>query len=372
MTDTLCARFRAIVCDLDGVVYRSHEAIPHAVGALETAREAGVAIAYATNNAGREPSVVGNHLRGLGLVAPDESVVNSSMAGAAYLAERVPPGAPVLAVGGEGVATALVEAGLRPLRAGGTPGPLQHADPVAVLQGYGPEVSWRDLAAAAYAIQGGAIWVATNLDATIPTSEGIAPGNGSLVAAVRRAVANDPVAVGKPETPLYELCAARLGVGVGQTLAIGDRLDTDIIGANRAGMPSLCVTTGVDQVDTIAAADGQERPTYLAVDLRALHRPYDDPHVRADGPATIADCGAAAASYTPGHGLTLGDGGDADRRLRAVVTLLWAVRDAGGGSTPEGLEAGGAAWGAVREWLEAADEEDAADAADAAGARGDR
>lgn len=351
MTDPLVSRYRGIVCDLDGVVYRSHEAIPHAVAALERARRAGVAIAYATNNAAREPAVVAAQLRALGLEVPDASVVNSSMAGAAYLAERVPPGAPVLAVGGDGVATALVDAGLRPVRAGAP----AHADPVAVLQGYGPDVSWRDLAEAAYTIQRGAMWVATNLDATIPTSGGIAPGNGSLVAAVRHAVPNDPVAVGKPETPLYELCAARLGTALASTLAIGDRLDTDIVGANRAGMPSLCVTTGVHQVDAIAAADGESRPTYLAVDLRALHRPYADPAVRVEGDVTVSGCGAAVVSYLAGRGLTLGEGGDADTRLRAVVALLWALRDAAGGAAPVDLGIDGVAWSGVRQWIAATD-----------------
>ncbi len=347
MTDALSAGFRGIVCDLDGVVYRSHDAIPYAVDALETARRDGVAIAYATNNAAREPSVVAAHLRDLGLDAPDESVVNSSMAGAAYLADRVPPGAPILAVGGEGVTSALVDVGLRPVHAGTTP----HADPVAVLQGYGPDVCWRDLAEAAYAIQRGAAWVATNLDLTIPTSGGIAPGNGSLVGVVRNAVAIDPVAVGKPETPLYALCAARLGTPVGETLAVGDRLDTDVLGANRAGMPSLCVTTGVHQVDALAAADGRSRPTYVAVDLRALHRPYDAPTVRADGDATLAECGEARASYRSGQGLALLDGGDADMRLRAVVALLWAVRDAAGGCALADLVIDGDTWSGVRAWL---------------------
>lgn len=354
MTTELRARFPGIVCDLDGVVYRSHEAIPNAVDALEAARHAGTAIAYATNNAAREPRVVAAQLRELGLNAPDESVVNSSMAGAAYLAERIPPGAAVLAVGGEGVASALVDAGLRPVRAGTTP----HADPVAVLQGYGPDVSWRDLAEAAYAIQRGAMWVATNLDTTIPTSGGIAPGNGSLVGAVRNAVAYDPVAVGKPETPLYELCAARLGTPVGETLAIGDRLDTDVVGANRAGMPSLCVTTGVHQVDAIAAADGESRPTYVAIDLRALQQPYDAPSLRVGDGATVAQCGGASASYQAGRGLVLHPGGEPNARLRAVVALLWAVRDAAGGASPAELGIDSDAWRTVREWLTAAGNDD--------------
>ncbi len=350
MSGPLHNRFRGIVCDLDGVVYRSHEAIPHAVQALEAVREAGVAIVYATNNAGRQPSIVAAQLRDLGLDAPDASVINSSMAGAAYLAQRFAPDCPVLAIGGEGVAVALVEAGLRPVRRGDTTPPDQ-ADQVAVLQGYGPEVSWRDLAEAAYAIQRGATWVATNLDSTLPTNRGIAPGNGSLVAAVRAAVAIEPIAVGKPQTPLYELCAARLGTGVEQTLAIGDRLDTDIVGANRAGMPSLMVTTGVHHVDDLAAADESARPTYLAVDLRELLRTYIEPSVCTEDEAVTATCSEAYASYREGERLTLRDGGCPNTRLRAVVSLLWTVRDARNGVSPAALGIDADEWRRVGDWL---------------------
>lgn len=348
MTDTdLCARFRGIVCDLDGVVYRTHLPIEYAVESLEQARGRGLRIIYATNNAAREPSTVAQQLRELGVHAPDDAVVTSSMAGAAYLARQVPPGAPVLAVGGQGVAAALVNVGLRAVRAEGE----VRADPVAVLQGYGPDVSWRDLAAAAYAIQAGAQWVATNLDKTIPTSHGIAPGNGSLVAAVRAAVADDPVVMGKPQTPLYELCATRLGIRADQTLAIGDRLDTDILGANRAGMASLCVLTGVHHVPDLVAADGPTRPTLLATDLRALHRRYDEPTVSADNGGWRATCGQANAAYRPGSELVLADGGCPDTRLRAVVALMWAVRDQAGGTRPADLGLDADQWARIDDWI---------------------
>ena len=142
-----------------------------------------------------------------------------------------------------------------------------------VLQGYGPTVGWADLAEAAYAVQAGAVWVATNVDATLPTARGLAPGNGTLVEAVRQATGVEPLVVGKPHTPLYDLSAQVLGVGPEQTLAIGDRLDTDIAGANAAGMPSLLVLTGVHGVREAARATAAERPRYLATDLRAVGRP---------------------------------------------------------------------------------------------------
>ena len=252
------AAYEGIVCDLDGVVYRGPTAIPHAVASLGSA---GVPVLYATNNASREPAVVADHLRGLGLPVADQAVVTSSQAAAWVLAERLAVGASVLAVGGPGVAAALAERGFE----------VATGQVRAVVQGYGPQVRAIDLAEAAYAVESGALWIATNTDATLPTDRGIAPGNGTLVAAVARAVGRGPDQVaGKPQTPIYELAAQRQGVDITHLLAIGDRLDTDVAGARAAGMASLVVLTGIESLESIERAPVELRPTWVAADLRAL------------------------------------------------------------------------------------------------------
>lgn len=249
-----------LVCDLDGVVYRGPTAVPHAVEAL---RAVTVPIIYATNNAARPPAVVAAHLRELGLDVDEDQVLTSAQAGAAAIAAKL-PGARVLAVGGEGVGLALAETGLEPTRS---------ADGVhAVMQGYGPHVSMSDLAEAAYAIRDGAWWVATNTDLTIPSDRGIAPGNGALVAAVQAAVGRPPDRVcGKPHPDLYLVAAQRLGVPVESTVGLGDRLDTDIEGANAAGAPSILVLTGVHSREGAADAPPRQRPSAIIEDLRGLH-----------------------------------------------------------------------------------------------------
>ena len=266
----LVARYAAVVCDLDGVVYRGPTAVPHAVevlGGLD------VPVLYATNNASRSPADVATHLRALGLACTPDAVATSSQAGAWLLADRLAEGSPVLAVGGAGVSAALAEAGLRPV----LPADARHTPVEAVLQGYGPAVTATDLAEAAYAVEGGATWVATNTDGTLPTDRGVAPGNGSLVAAVERAVGHPPhLVAGKPAPPLYQLCAGRLELPVDRVLAVGDRLDTDIEGAVAAGMDSLLVLTGVDDLRACLAAPPQRRPTWVAPDLRALLADPDD------------------------------------------------------------------------------------------------
>lgn len=249
----------ALVCDLDGVVYRGPLAVPHAVDVLRAVR---VPIVFATNSAARAPAVVAEHLRTLGLEVSPEQVVTSAQAGAAAVAEAR-PGARVLAVGGDGVRQALVEAGLVPVRT---------ADRVeAVLQGYGAQVSASDLAEASYAVAAGAWWVATNTDATIPNDRGIAPGNGALVGVVEKTVGRPPDrVVGKPHPDLYVVAARRLGVSAERILALGDRLDTDIEGANAAGLVSALVLTGVDSRASAGSADRPRRPTMILDDLRGL------------------------------------------------------------------------------------------------------
>lgn len=269
----LVDRYDAIVCDLDGVVYRGDPAVPHAVEALSSA---GIPIQFATNNASRPPTEVGDHLRRLGLVITDDSVATSSQAAAWLLTRHLQPGARVLAIGGAGVGDALRDSGFVPVTS------VDDA-PVAVVQGYGPEVSATDLAQAAYAVQRGALWLATNTDHTLPTADGFAPGNGALVLAVGAAVGRGPELVaGKPDEPLYLMCAERLGVAPNRVLAIGDRLETDIEGAHHAGMDSLLVLTGVHGVGDAVAAPPEARPTWVAPDLRALFSEIDELERTAD------------------------------------------------------------------------------------------
>jgi HAD superfamily hydrolase (TIGR01450 family) len=267
---SLVQRYSAVVCDLDGVVYRGPEAVEHAVSALAAVR---VPVMYATNNASRPPQEVAAHLTDLGLHVRGTDVATSSQAGAAELARHLPAGSTVLAVGGEGVREALRHYGFR-IVTGAQAHEWTDLVIAGVLQGYGAAVTASDLAQAAYAVASGAVWVATNLDATLPTHRGTAPGNGTLVAAVQRATGREPIVVGKPHAPLYTLCADRLDQPPARVLAVGDRLDTDIAGAVEAGMDSALVLTGVDSVTTLAGAAAPLRPTYVVADLRALSEEY--------------------------------------------------------------------------------------------------
>lgn len=307
--------FDVALLDLDGVVYIGPHVVTHADTAIEQSRQLGMRMGFVTNNASRTPGDVADHLVELGIPARAADVVTSSQAAAHLLRDRLEPGDPVLAVGGPGIDRALEEFGLRPVRS-------LDEQPRAVMQGFGREVAWRDLADASLAVRSGAYWVATNLDSTFPIPGGRAPGNGMLVAAVAEASGRRPDAVaGKPHPPLMRESVERLRAR--HPLVVGDRLDTDVEGANALGLASLLVLTGVtDVADVLHAAPGH-RPSLISRDLRGLLA--DHPRVeRVDegmwearqSQAAIRD-GAIAVAIGPGeHGW--------EDALRCACAAAWS------------------------------------------------
>jgi glycerol 3-phosphatase-2 len=259
---SLVEAYDLVIFDLDGVVYLIDKPIAGAAEAVARLRSAGTAIAYATNNASRRGPEVAALLTGMGVAATAGEVLTSAGAAAAMLAERLPAGAPVLVVGAEALRAEVRDAGLNPVA-------RLDDEPVAVVQGFGPEVGWQVLAEAALAVRAGALWMATNTDRTLPSPRGPLPGNGSLVSVLRTALDREPdLVVGKPAPALFETAASRSGAR--RPLTIGDRLDTDIEGAVRAGMDSLLVLTGVSGPAELLAAPPERRPTFVSADLSGL------------------------------------------------------------------------------------------------------
>jgi HAD superfamily hydrolase (TIGR01450 family) len=256
--------YDAVLLDLDGVVYLGPLAVPGAAEVLAVLRADGCAIRFLTNNAHRPGRVVAEHLRSLGIDAADGEVLTSAQAAADLVAKRVPPGSSVLVVGGEGLVDALTARGLVPVW-------TFDDDPAAVVQGLSPDVGWRLLNEGVRAVRAGVPWVATNVDLTLPTSTGIAPGNGMLVNVVREITGAEPEVAGKPERSLVE--AAVRSAGAHRPILVGDRLDTDIAAAHSYGCDSLLVLTGISTRRDAELAASAQRPTFVAADLWALLRP---------------------------------------------------------------------------------------------------
>ncbi len=300
----LTGLYDVALLDLDGVVYLGPEPVPGVPSALRAAREAGMRLAFVTNNAARPPHVVADHLTELGIEAKPGEVVTSAQAAARYLADRLPGGARVLVVGADGLEQALRERGLVPVADA-----LGQVD--AVVQGYSPDMNWHLLAEGAVAINRGVPWVATNLDPTVPSPRGRLPGNGSLVAALRHATGKEPIATGKPDPAMHRESLLRSEAK--RPIVVGDRLDTDIEGANAVGCPSLLVFSGVTDPAELLAAPRDERPTYLADDVGGLLVTHPEIELSSAGAA----CGGWQAELT-----ARGD----SRRV-----LLRATPDAGAG-----------------------------------------
>jgi glycerol-1-phosphatase len=318
------------LADLDGVIYRGAKAVGGAADAIREAKAHGMRFAFVTNNALRTPEAVARHLTELGVSATPQDVVTSAQAAARLLQERLPSGDPVLVCGGEGLRTAVQEAGLRAVASAD-----EH--PNAVVCGYDPTLDYGRLAEAALAVRAGAFFVASNLDATVPTERGLLPGNGALVSVIITATGRRPVEAGKPERALHHESIRRSSAQ--RPLIVGDRLDTDIEAGVRWGTPSLLVLTGVTDPVGLLRADEFHRPSLLAADLAGLLQPH--PAVTADADAWC--CGRWRAQVDGGVVRVAADHADPSRSgtrdervtedgldaLRASAVAAWQAADSG-------------------------------------------
>ena len=323
--EPLWSAYDVAMLDLDGVVYIGPDAVSGAAEHLAAAREAGMSLAYVTNNAARPPSAVAEHLVELGMPAEATDVVTSAQAAARLVAEKVPAGAPVFVIGGTGLIEALEEEGLTPVQ-------RIDDDPAAVVSGYYPDLRWRTVSDGAILVRRGVPWFASNTDRSVPTPNGPGPGNGVLVDAVARFAGVEPEVAGKPEPPLFHETHRR--VGGDRPLVVGDRLDTDIEGAVRSGYDSLLVMTGVTGLAELASAVAGVRPTYVSMTLAGLGRAHQTPAQTEGGfgqggwRATVRD----AAVHVEGDG-------DPDDWLAVVAAAAWHHLDTSGRPADvEGLE----------------------------------
>jgi glycerol-1-phosphatase len=318
----LAELYDAALLDLDGVVYWGPEPVPGAAKALEQARKQGMRLAFVTNNASRAAAEVARHLVELGIPATVDDIVMSSQAATRVLRERLGDRGPatVLVTGSPALRAIVEEAGFRV---------VDSADdrPDAVVQGYFAELRYADLVEAAIAVRAGAVWVATNVDSTLPSPRGLLPGNGALVGLVAIGTGATPIVAGKPALPLHAEAVERTGAT--HPLVVGDRLDTDIEGANAAATDSLLVMTGVTTPAEFLAAVPNQRPTYVSADLTGLIAPQSVVTQAGDQFA----CGGWTARVT-GDQLDIDGRGDAFDGLRLLAAAAWS-----GEQTPDATEA---------------------------------
>lgn len=305
--------YDAALFDLDGVVYLGPEPVPGSPESLAELGATGVRVGFVTNNAGRSADAVVDHLNQLGISCRADDVVTSSQAIAQLMASELPVGAKVLVCGAQALVDEITAVGLR--IAG------DHTDePVAVVQGYDPQLCWPRLDDACFAIQRGARWFGTNTDINRPTHLGMVPGAGAQIAAVRVAVDAEITVAGKPYPPLLLETIKRMSAQ--HPVFVGDRLDTDIEGAHNVGIDSFMVFTGAHGKWDLANAIAQQRPTAIGYDLRGLLQPRRI----ARWADNAAVCGQARAETSAGQVMLTGPLATLSEQLDAlwaIVQLTW-------------------------------------------------
>jgi HAD superfamily hydrolase (TIGR01450 family) len=283
----LAARFRALAFDLDGTIYLEDEVVPAAPGTLRAIRELGVRIAFVTNNATRPAAAVVEKLGGLGIKATVEEVLTSSQAAVTLLGgEAALRGRGVLVVGGAGLREAMAGAGARLLE----PKDWRRAEVVAA--GLDPDFTYEKARAAVLAIAAGARFVGSNPDASLPTPEGPWPGAGAVLAFLSTGSGRQAEIAGKPARAMFEALAAALGPG--PRMMVGDRVDTDLAGAQALGWTTALVLTGVTRLDQLL--DAELVPDHLLADVGGLmDEPSPEIRVEGEGDRLRALAGAAGS-----------------------------------------------------------------------------
>jgi len=226
---------KALIIDMDGVLWRESEPIGDLAEVFAQNERLSLDYILATNNATKTPGRYVEKLAGLGTIVPEEKIVNSSMAVAYLLKKRFPGGGNVFIVGESGLGEALEDNGFH----------LSDKNCVAVVASMDRGISFEKLKRATLLIRSGVPFYATNPDRTYPTPEGLIPGAGSIIGSLEIATDITPIIAGKPNPTLYEFALERLGTTPAQTLVVGDRLETDIIGGQKLGCPTALVLSGI-------------------------------------------------------------------------------------------------------------------------------
>lgn len=262
---TWLREIRGVLLDVDGVLYRGNQVIPGAREFLDFLTREGIPFVYLTNNSTLSPQDYAARLRAKGFPATAEQVVGSAEATARLLTREHPDRPQVLVVGEKGLIEVLAEAGF-PITSDGDQAEV-------VVVGLDRGLTYSKLAEATYAIRRGAPFYGTNPDRTFPTERGLAPGGGAILAALEAATDRPPIIAGKPEAPIFHLALERLGLSPREALMVGDRVETDILGARRVGIWTALVLTGVTREPP---PPGEGAPDIVSRDLVHLVHMWRD------------------------------------------------------------------------------------------------
>ncbi len=260
MSGELKDKIEGLVLDMDGVLYRGDRALRGARELFPALRAAGLSFILLTNNSTLTPDDFSNKLARMGISVQPDLIMTSATATATYLQSNYPAGGGVSVLGEEGLIKAIQ--GIPNFR-------LDGWNPDFVVAGLFFGFDYNSLQRACSAIRGGARFIATNLDTTLPVEGGeLWPGAGSIVAAVQTCSGVEPTVIGKPSPHGGRAALQVLDLPAGSVLCVGDRLETDIELGIQVGMPTALLLTGASQREDIAGSG--IRPDYVFEDLPSL------------------------------------------------------------------------------------------------------
>ncbi len=255
MIQTLKPAIRGLILDMDGVLYQGNEPLGDLPALFGRIKEQGLRVIMATNNAIRNSDEHREKMRSFGVELEPWQVINSMQVVVELLKRKFPKGGPIFAVVSSSTMKAFEDAGYY----------NDEKDAQAVIVGLDRQVTYEKLETATLLVRSGRMYIGTNPDASFPTPRGLLPGAGSIIAAVTTASGVQPRFAGKPEPSMYQICMERLGTTPETTLAIGDRLDTDILGGNRACCRTGLVMSGVTSHEELSK--WEPKPDLVAEDL---------------------------------------------------------------------------------------------------------
>jgi 4-nitrophenyl phosphatase len=264
---TQLSNLKHLLIDMDGVLWRGAEPKPGLVDFFALLRQRQIGFMLATNNASRTSDHYANILAGFGVQVSTDEIITSGQTTADYLTQRAEPGTPIYVIGGDGLHRLLAERGFRLLDANAEPGSAAYA-----VVSWDRQVTYEKLAQATLHIRAGAGFIATNPDRTWPSERGLVPGAGAIIAAVQAATDVEPAFIGKPSPVMLQLAMRRIGASAATTAMLGDRLETDILGGQNAGLTTILVLSGVASLDDLATSPIQ--PDLVFDDIAALTRAW--------------------------------------------------------------------------------------------------
>jgi len=236
---------QAVVMDMDGVLWRGDAPLPGLHAFFEFLQQRSLPFILATNNSTKTVEAYVQTLAKLGVTVEPEHIVTSAVATAEYLrATYAGKQLRTHLVGEAGLFEIMLQAGFSQV--------MSEADVVVV--GMDRDLTYQKIRTASTLIRQGGRFIGTNGDRTFPMPDGLAPGSGSMLAAIEAASGQAPFIIGKPEPVMFEMSLARMGVAAANALMVGDRLETDILGGQRAGLITALVRSGVTSPEVLAAS----------------------------------------------------------------------------------------------------------------------